>query len=298
MEVTLPEELKSDLKRAGPLLFRCVQHLGSFPWHNQLLQVQDIDLETLVTALAILLRRHENNLHPFVVTNTWNLDNPRDIDGDTQRDQWLHKLLFQCMSVVLDTSEAEDVEKSAIREIPDDRIMVGNFADDRNSGDEVSHVVASDDDHLLQAHALVSARNRYRSEDGEKKVFTSGPPVIEVTALPSSKSQDLRGFIPNDEFESLLKILLACQVYLCGSGPGKLCANSVALDKLTSTVFSGFSQPENQPGITWNLFKSGLTRIAVGSLLIHNLVSVLTSESQTYFQLCHGCSRHSFWIKT
>ncbi|KAH7308828.1 hypothetical protein BKA65DRAFT_601680 [Rhexocercosporidium sp. MPI-PUGE-AT-0058] len=260
MEVTLPQELKSDLTRAGPLLFRCVQRLGSFPWHNQPLQVQDIDLDTLVTAVVILLRRYESNLYPFVVTKSWSLDNPQEIDGNTQQDQWLHKLLFQCMSVVSDTPEEADVEESVVKEIPDDQVIVDKLSDDSDSGD-VSNVVASDDDHLLQAHALVSARNRYRSEDDEKNVFTYGPPIIELTALPSSKSQDLRGLIPNDEFESLLKILLACQLYLCGSGPENLCANGGALDKLTSTAFSGFSQSGIQPGITWNLFNSGLTTI-------------------------------------
>jgi hypothetical protein len=198
--------------------------------------------------------------------NSWSLDNPQEIDGDTQQDQWLHKLLFQCMSVVSDTPEEADVEESAVKEIPDDRVIVDKLSDDGDSGDDVSNVVAGDDDYLLQAHALVSARNTYRSEDGEKKVFTSGPPIIEVTALPSSKSQDLRGLIPNDEFETLLKILLACQLYLCGSGPENLCANGGALDKLTSTAFSGFSQSGIQPGITWNLFNSGLTTTVVGCL--------------------------------
>ncbi|MAD83777.1 MAG: hypothetical protein CL912_12515 [Deltaproteobacteria bacterium] len=266
MEITLPEELESDLTRAGPLLFRCIQNLGSFPWHNQPLQVQGIDLETLVTAVVILLRRHESNLHPFVVSNSWSPDNPADIDSDTQQDQWLHKLLFQCMSVVSVTPEGADVEEFAVEEIPDDRAMVDKLSDDRDSGDNVSNVVASNDYHLLQAHAVVLARNTYRSEDDEKKVFTSGPPVIEVTALPSSKSQDLRGLIPNGEFESLLKILLACQLYLCGSEPEILCANGGALDKLTSTAFRGFSSSGIQPGITWDLFKSGLITTVVGFL--------------------------------
>lgn len=261
MEVTLPKELKSDLTRAGPLLFRCIQRLGSFPWHNQSLQVQGIDLETFVTAVVILLRRHESNLYPFVVPRYWSLDNPQGIDGDTQKDQWLHKLLFQCMSGVSDTPEEVDVED---KQILDDRVVVNKLSDDNDWGEDFSDVTAGDDDHLFQAYALVSARNRYCSEDDEKKVFTSGPPMIEVTALPSSKSQDLRGLLPNDEFESLLKILLACQLYLCGSGPENLCADSGALDKLTNTAFGGFSQSGSQPGITWTLFNSGLTTTVVG----------------------------------
>jgi hypothetical protein len=260
MSITLPGELKSDLTRAGPLLFRCVKRLGSFPWHNQPLQVQDLDLEALTTAIVILLRRYESNLYPFVVTNSRSPDNHREIDGDTQQDQWLHKLLFQCMSVVSDT-----MEEAGVEELPDDQVTVDEISDDGDLDDNLSNMMAGDDAHLLQAHALVSARNKQRSEKDEK-VFTDGPSIIEVTALPSSKSQDLRGFIPNDEFQSLLKILLASQLYPYGYGPEHLCAHGNALAEVTSTVFNGFSQSKDQPGVTWNLFSSALTTTIVSCM--------------------------------
>jgi hypothetical protein len=234
MSITLPEELKSDLTRAGPLLYRCVQRLGSFPWHNQPLQAQGLDFETLVTAIVILLRRYERNVgYPFLITNSGSLD-----DEARQRDEWLHRLLFQCMSVASDTIEQSEVEELI--------------------ADDISDVFAGDNAHLLQAHALVSARNKQRSEVDEKFV-TYGPPVIDITALPSSRSRDFRGFIPKDEFRSLLNILLASQLYLFGYGPERLCAEGDTLARVTSTIFNAFSQSKDKPGITWNLFNSALT---------------------------------------
>ncbi|KAL2059904.1 hypothetical protein VTL71DRAFT_10059 [Oculimacula yallundae] len=258
MEITLPKELKSDLARAGPLLFRCVQRLGCFPWHNQPCQVHGIDQETLVTAVVILLRRYEDNLHPFVVTTYWSLDNPRAIDGDTQQDQWLNNLLFQCMSLVPGGLEEGHVEEHTVEKIRADQVNMDEFSDDGDSDHAILGMMVGHNYHLLQAHALVSARNRYGSEDDEKRVFRYGPPVVEISELPSSKSQDVRGLIPNDEFKSLLKILLACQLYLCGHGPEDICASGDELDKLTSTAFTGFSQPGKRPRITWDSFNSGL----------------------------------------
>jgi len=297
MSITLPVELKPDLTRAGPLLFRCVKRLGSFPWHNQPLQVQDLDLEVLVTAIVFLLRRYESNLYPFVVTNSWSPENHREVDGDTQQDQWLHKLLFQCMSVVSDTMKEAGAEEFTVEEFPEDRTVVDETSDNGDLDDDLSNVMAGNDSHLLQAHALVSARNKQRSENDEK-VFTCGPPIIEVTALPSSKSRDLLGFIPKSEFQSLLKILLACQLYILGYRPEHLCANGNALDKVTSTVFNGFLQSKDQPGVTWNVFSWALITTIVGCMCSHTLVSVLTSDSQTSSPLCHGSSRLLSWIKT
>jgi hypothetical protein len=219
-------------------------------------------LEALTTAIVILLRRYESNLYPFVVTNSRSPDNHREIDGGTQQDQWLHKLLFQSMSVVSDTMEEAGVEELTVKELPDDQVIMDEISDDGDLDDNLSNVMAGDDTHLRQAHALVSARNKQRSENDEK-VFTCGPSIIEVTALPSSKSQDMRGSIPNDEFQSLLKILLASQLYIYGYGPEHLCTHGNTLAEVTSTVFNGFSQSKDHPGVTWNLFSSALATIIV-----------------------------------
>jgi hypothetical protein len=237
MSITLPEELKSDLTRAGPLLYRCLQRLGSFPWHNQPLEAQGLDFETLATAIVMLLRRHERYVgYPFLIT-TGSLD-----DEDRQRDEWLHRLLFQCMSVASDTVEQSEVEEL--------------------TADDISDMFAGDNAHFLQAHAHVSAHNKQRSEVDEKFV-TYGPPVIDITALPSSRSQDFRGLIPEDEFRSLLNILLASQLFLYGYGSESLYAEGDALARVTSAVFSAFSQSKDKPGISWNFFSSALSTTIV-----------------------------------
>ena len=191
-----------------------------------------------MTAIVILLRRYEWNVGSrFLMTNGGSLD-----DEARQRDDWLHRLLFQCMSVASDTMKQSEVEKL--------------------TADDISDVFAGNDAHLLQAHALVSACNKQRSEVDEGFV-TYGPPIIDVTTLPSSRSRDFRGFIPKDEFRSLLNILLASQLYLFGYEPERLCAEGDTLARVTSTVFNAFSQFKNEAGITWNLFNSALTTTMV-----------------------------------
>lgn len=210
IRIILPEELQSDLARAGPLLFGCVQRLGSFPWHNQPLQANTLDFDTLVTAIVILTRRYES-LSQFHTLCCWPRDDHRRPDMETQRDQWemqkdqwLRRLLFQCMAV----SSANGKKAEAEEQVPQDDVSHG--------GVDRSGIFARDNAHLLQAHRLVSMHHRPRKEDGEGEAFIPGPPGIEVTALPSSRSQDFDGAIPTDEFQSLAKILLASQLYLYG----------------------------------------------------------------------------------
>lgn len=165
--------------------------------------------------------------------------------------------------MVSDTMEETEVEDVTVNKLPDKQITMDESSDSGESDYEIADVMAGDDAHLLQAHTLVSARNRTRGEDDEK-VFTSGPPTIEVIALPLSKSQDFQGFIPNDKFQSLVKILLASQLYLDVYGPEHLCAKDNALAEVTSIVFNTFSQFTDQPDIPWNLFSSALTTTIVG----------------------------------
>jgi hypothetical protein len=228
MGTTLPEKLKPDLTRAGPLLYRCIQRLGAFPWHNQPLQEYDLGFESLVIAIVILLRRYDTNVRPFFFITNSGLGDSHD-DESCQQEDGLHRLLFQCMSVASETLKQLDVEGLAT--------------------DDTSYVFDGDDFYLLQAHALVVDCNRQRSEFDEK-YMTKGPPVMDVTALPSSKSQDSRVFVSKDEFRSLLNILLASQLYLLGYGPERLSLEGDTMDRVTSTVSNIFSKFENEAGIT------------------------------------------------
>lgn len=233
--VTLPAELKSDLKEAGPLLYRCFRRLGSFPFHNQPLQAQCLNFETFATAVVIFLRRHESyNGFPF----------GRDSSHDIARcrDEWMQRLLFQCMSVAPDPREQSEVGDFIVADISD--------------------LSTDDDTHLRQAYKLVEDCNTWISDEDEKIGF-SGPPIIKMTALPSSKSEDFRGSIPKNEFQSLLNILLASQLYLSGYGPEGLCRVGETLSIVTTNVVNAISQFRDVSGITWGHLNSAFATTIV-----------------------------------
>jgi hypothetical protein len=266
MCTTLPPELRLDVTRAGPLLYRCVRRLGSFPWHNQPVSARYLDLESLATATVFLLRRHEANISfpfPFALWSSFR-------DEARQRDQWLHRLLFQCMSIPVDATGQLDV-------------------------DTISNMPAGSNAHLQQAHKLVTACNKQKSE-ADEKIVIYGPPIVEITALPSSRSEDFRGFIPKDEFQSLLNILLASQLYLFGHGPERVWRGGETLSTVATSILNTMAPFEDGPGITWTLFNSALTTIMVR--LLFTIAWVLTPGSQTFFRRYHGFSRPSSSIGT
>ncbi|KAI0136923.1 hypothetical protein BJ170DRAFT_35606 [Xylariales sp. AK1849] len=245
---TFPEELKSDLTAAGPLIYRCILRLGAFPWHRQPAPTtHGLDINHLTTAIIILLRRPEANISSlqFSATNGA-LANEIEI-SQVERD-WLHGLLFQCMAAGRDSNEHLDA---------------GSVADDNTTRDDAS------DAHLLQAHKLVSAYNKQRSSS-KPKVMAYGHAVIAASELPSSWSQDFDGLIPKDEFRSLLKILLASELYRYGNGPERLCTQQEQLERGTDNVLHAFCPLEDEQGISWDSFSSALAQSAA------NLFSSLT----------------------
>lgn len=84
LATTIPEELRSDLTAAAPLLHRCLRRLGSFPFH-----ISDpspvLDCETLSVGIVLLLQRHEYSLHSLY--------------KDSKSEEWMSRLLFQYLSV-------------------------------------------------------------------------------------------------------------------------------------------------------------------------------------------------------
>lgn len=169
--INLPKDLKSDLQRAKPLLYKCVQRLGSFPYLHQPAPVLTDNI--LRVSLSILLQRHEQLSQPVGVKG--------GAVGSMENQAYgMRSLLFQSMR------DSQAPLNSLINE------------KDTPRTDEK-------DDYLLQAHRIVSKLNSRRPPSNPTRI-EFGPPIIAAEALPSSNSDDYSGTIPQDQLTSFLRI--------------------------------------------------------------------------------------------
>lgn len=215
--VTLPDELKPALKAAGPLIHRCMMRIGSFPYQNQ--PISTLTTDVALVAVIVLLRRHESSARAISDVSA------SEDDEEVRWAEWLRRILFQSM-VIRDSSTA------------DHSVSRSN----------------SDDEDLLRAHKFVSNSNKWRDWEHNPRVAHTGPPVISTSELPSSRSQDFSGFIPKDELEALIKLLLASQLYLTGNGPEILAQEGEQLDACVNSIVAAFRQSDEASGITWESF--------------------------------------------
>ncbi|KAI2462756.1 hypothetical protein F4781DRAFT_184142 [Annulohypoxylon bovei var. microspora] len=262
LSVALPDELKGTLLAAGPLLFRIMIRLGSFPYHSQ--PVSSLTLDMVLVAVIILLRYHERNGTAVAGTS------PGDFSSEEKGMKWLRRILFQCMAIRDGSSEGCDLGGT-------DRII-------RKS--------ESDDEDLLGAYRYVVSTNRWRDWERTPKVLHRGPPIIPEVELPSSRSRDLSGSIPRAEFDFLVKLLLAGQLYLSGDSTEPL-TNTKELDACVASVLSAFPEAREVPYITWDsydgILSSQLPNIYIGfagllaPLILHGRISTeqLSSSSRT-----------------
>ncbi|KAI1763256.1 hypothetical protein GGR53DRAFT_498223 [Hypoxylon sp. FL1150] len=231
---TLPNELKPTLNAAGPLIYRSMIRIGSFPYQNQ--PDSALTADVALVAVIILLRRHESSAS--AISDIGNGDENEEVRWA----DWLRRILFQSM------------------------VVHDNSAADRNSKRS-----DFDDEDLLRAHKFVSNNNKWRDWERNPKVAHSGPPIISASELPSSRSQYLGGSIPNSELEALIKLLLANQLYLTGNGPDILVREENQLNAGVNSIMAALRQPNEASGITWESFNrvfsespsifSGFTRL-------------------------------------
>ncbi|KAK8112934.1 Restriction of telomere capping protein 5 [Apiospora sp. TS-2023a] len=218
LAITIPDELKSDIAAAAPLLHRCLRHLGSFPFH-----ISDpspvLDCETLCVGIVLLLRRHEFNLYSLY--------------EDEDSEEWMRRLLFQSMS-------ANKLPAPVAWPSPDAR-------------------GGPDDEHLLRAHGLVSSFNK-RRDKSRPMVMYYGPPIIDVSQLPPSRSQDFSGSISSEQLRPLLRLLVASQLFLTGIGPDVVGRDPRKLDASVDSIIGTFTDTMTQSGITWESFELVLKR--------------------------------------
>ncbi|KAI0837198.1 hypothetical protein F5Y06DRAFT_297986 [Hypoxylon sp. FL0890] len=192
----VPVEMKADFNAAGPLLFKAMVRLGSFPFHNRQTPSR-LGADEAFLAIIFLLRLHDN-AREF---SFWDEDMDDDIVQGF-RDRWFRGLMFQVMrnKPELDSQhELQDQGKSSTRD-------------------------PEDDEHLIRARKLLQ-NNNYTCAKGNPKVRVSRPPVIAVSELPSSRSRDLTGTIPREGLKALLSVL-------CGIGN----YTSVNIEQLIETA--------------------------------------------------------------
>jgi hypothetical protein len=261
LSITTPADLHPSLASATPLLCRCIQRLGLFPWHQKNTnERQGISLDELMVAV-IILRRHEINVGSIAFRLSYIA-----ATGDKQvahQNQWFNELLFQCMAIKTvagATTTSEDSQASR------------QFANDF---------------HLSQAYRLVTDNNKVR----DLKRLARGPDIIAMADLPTSNSLDFSGTIPQDEFKALVRILLASQLQVFGYGPGLVAANMDELDEVADAVSKAFAG-ESKSYVSWDAYRTtmAMTTVRVQPRLSDAAMDVswLTYVSQTCYQLYAG----------
>ncbi|KAI1212073.1 uncharacterized protein F4807DRAFT_458274 [Annulohypoxylon truncatum] len=210
LNAAVPVELKTDLNFASPLLLKTMIRLGSFPFHNRQTS-STLGADEALLAITFLLRWHED-------ATVFSFEDEEDDPDEVQRlrDRWFHRLLFQVMSDKPYSNSQHNVQEQ-------DKILVRDPADD---------------EHLIQTRQVLE-ENNYTRNRKSLKLRVQLPPVIEVSELPSSRSRDLTGSIPRDEFRALLKVL-------CGISKN----SSVDVDQLVETQ-----------GTDWSGFDAILTKL-------------------------------------
>lgn len=210
--------------------------LGSFPYQNQ--PVSSLTPDVALVAVIILLRRHKKWARAISDAATG------EDDEEEKWSEWQRRLFFQCM---------------AIRDSPEE---------DSNQRETASNVGRNDvdDKDLLRAYRFVSDHNKRRDWERHPKIVHHGPPMISASELPSSQSQDFSGFIPRNELESLVKLLIANQLYLIGNGPEILVQEGEQLDVCVESIMNSFPRSDEAPGIGWESFNRVFSELVRKSL--------------------------------
>lgn len=250
----MPVQLWPDLDIATPLLHRCIARIGLFPYHNVHCEAPPPTLDVISVALVILA-------HRFGETSL-GLCHPDDKPYDLTWDRWYRRLLFQCMS----TCEAAP---------------------------EPANRCPDDDEHVLQAHKVVEAMNKQRDCD-RPKVMIRGDPIIPAQDLPSSRSQYIDGVIPQDQFKSLIKLLLFLQLCAVGFEPGHVCNEPKRLDSATQSVLTAFLDPgvNEGSGITWDAFEAASSGVCVSCKAFRMKIAPLcTKKTISPAEPLHGIPR-------
>lgn len=276
--IGLPDNLKSEVDAAGPLVFRSVQRLGSFPWWDRPTG-PSLQLHCLGTALIFLICRI--NLYRHYDTRCISLspgdmpvrgellpqnaapaerdegsecessgdENSEDEDSKFQKRiyiKWYSRLLFQSMSIRSDRNTFPDTPAA-------------------NDSDPSSKEEPGDIDYLSQAYSIVS-RGNFQRHPNNPKIGARGPPIIPKSELPPSNYSDVSGSIPVEQFQAFFKLLVAALHHRRRDLEGDIFGDEIELDEVESRIerldqvvadaLKLSNESVESPGISWSQFET------------------------------------------
>lgn len=267
--ITLPDDLKPEITAATPLLFRCMQRLGSFPWYDRP-EVSGLQLDTLRLAIVFLLCRDVHfygigriHMGPTDIyeESTWTGENATPVGEDDIPDEsdagsddeevkriyfeWYSRLLFQSMSVRPDRNSLPG-PPAAVESEPS------------NEGSDGAS-------YLSRAHNLVDGNNMQRHPTNPK-IGARGPPIIPVSELPPSNYRDVSGSIPVEQFEAFFKLLVAVQrhrhrnrvtdVFREEIDQDTVDSQIEKLERVVADVLKSSKAPAERSDVSWDKFEA------------------------------------------
>ncbi|EMR62668.1 hypothetical protein UCREL1_10398 [Eutypa lata UCREL1] len=252
--ITLPDDLKPEITAATPLLFRCMQRLGSFPWYDRP-EVSGLQLDTLRLAIVFLLCRDVHfygigriHMGPTDIyeESTWTGENATPVGEDDIPDEsdagsddeevkriyfeWYSRLLFQSMSVRPDRNSLPG-PPAAVESEPS------------NEGSDGAS-------YLSRAHNLVDGNNMQRHPTNPK-IGARGPPIIPVSELPPSNYRDVSGSIPVEQ-EEIEQDTVDSQIE--------------KLERVVADVLKSSKAPAERSDVSWDQFEA-IARTEMSTIL-------------------------------
>ena len=200
LAISFPESSRYLVREAGSVLHRLVLRVGSYPYHQN--PAKELDLGTLQTAIAILLRKDDPPLPSIEYVDE------EEVKVAARLEARYSRLLFQSLA----PTPSLDLNQKA----------------------------ENDDEDLLEALRVISKRRILRHPI-HPKIGIPGPSLPSPSSFPSSYAQMLEGYVSKADLRNLIRLFLACQLYWDGNGPELVVGSSSGdLNKATVCVLRAF----------------------------------------------------------
>lgn len=119
-----------------------------------------------------------------------------------------------------------------------------------------------DDLHLQKVLDEINSRNYWRDPEYPKWIFPG--PECQASDYISSRSKDLHGSVPMDEFRSLLRLFLVAQLYRGGIDVQAFSNCLLRLENITDCMLAASEEDHDTTGISWEVFDRVVKRSMVG----------------------------------
>ncbi|KAF2091485.1 hypothetical protein K490DRAFT_60925 [Saccharata proteae CBS 121410] len=191
------------LDTVGPVLYRLVVRLGSYPYHQQADQ-NVLTLKCFKVAVALLTGQYWRKF--------WDLLDADDVvEEESKAAEIRTRLLFQSLRGRATQADGQAPASHHESEIKDD---------------------------VRSVLELLEKNNKWRDPDNPK-VVKRGLPLPPVSALPPCHSDDLRGEVAYEDLGSLIRLLLVMGQYTVGCRAEDLTDNEQGLDEVVSSIMAG-----------------------------------------------------------